>query len=264
VTEGERLIVDDAAPPDPADPERPSIASDALLRPVRAGNAFEDTVGRLLQTIRLGVVAPGEALPPERDLAARFAVSRDTVREALRSLADAGFVVSRRGRYGGTFVSDVLPPAGAGTALDSAEPPRAVSAAELDDVLGLRELLETGAARSAAARSLAAADRESLWASLRDCRGAPATDYRRLDSRLHLAIGELAGIPSLVPLLADSRTRVNEFLDRIPLLEPNIAHSDQQHEAIVLAILTGDGDGAAEAVREHLAGTAALLRGFLG
>ena len=33
---------------------------------MRAGNAFEDTVGRLLQTIRLGVVAPGEALPPER------------------------------------------------------------------------------------------------------------------------------------------------------------------------------------------------------
>ncbi|MFD3449060.1 FadR/GntR family transcriptional regulator [Microbacteriaceae bacterium 4G12] len=253
----------DGAAPDPADVERPSIASDALLRPVRAGNAFEDTVGRLLQTIRLGVVAPGEALPPERDLAVRFAVSRDTVRDALRSLADAGYVVSRRGRYGGTFVCDVLPPAGAGAAAGTAEPPREVSAAEIDDVLGLRELLETGAARAAAARSLSAADREALWESLRECRGAPAEDYRRLDSRLHLAVGELAGIPSLVPLLADSRTRVNDFLDRIPLLEPNIAHSDQQHEAIVLAILTGDPDGAAAAVREHLAGTAALLRGFL-
>jgi GntR family transcriptional repressor for pyruvate dehydrogenase complex len=255
--------VTDGAAPDPAEPERPSIASDALLRPVRAGNAFEDTVGRLLQTIRLGVVAPGEALPPERDLAVRFAVSRDTVRDALRSLADAGYVVSRRGRYGGTFVCDVLPPAGAGAAAGAAERPRELSAAEIDDVLGLRELLETGAARAAAARSLSAADREALWESLRECRGAPAEDYRRLDSRLHLAIGELAGIPSLVPLLADSRTRINDFLDRIPLLEPNIAHSDQQHEAIVLAILTGDAEGAASAVREHLAGTAALLRGFL-
>ncbi len=36
-----------------------AVASEALLRPVRPGNAFEDTVGRLLQTIRLGVLAPG-------------------------------------------------------------------------------------------------------------------------------------------------------------------------------------------------------------
>jgi GntR family transcriptional repressor for pyruvate dehydrogenase complex len=259
--------VSDGTPRDATSPEagteRRSIASDALLRPVRAGNAFEDTVGRLLQMIRLGVVAPGEALPPERDLAAHFAVSRDTVRDALRSLADAGYVVSRRGRYGGTFVCDILPPAGSDTTVGSGEPAPAVPADEIEDVLGLRELLETGAARAAAARSLTSADREALWESLRECRGAPPEDYRRLDSRLHLAIGELAGIPSLVPLLADSRTRVNAFLDRIPLLEPNIAHSDQQHEAIVLAILTGDPDGAAEAVGEHLAGTAALLRGFL-
>ena len=64
-----------------------SVVSDALFRPVRSGNAFEDTVARLLQTIRLGIVAPGEALPSERDLAGRFAVSRDTVREAIRELA---------------------------------------------------------------------------------------------------------------------------------------------------------------------------------
>ena len=74
--------------------------ADARFRPLRAGNAFEETVARLLQSIRLGLVAPGEALPPERDLAALFAVSRDTVRDAIRSLADAGFIVSRRGRYG--------------------------------------------------------------------------------------------------------------------------------------------------------------------
>ena len=70
-----------------------SVVSDALFRPVRNGNAFEDTVARLLQTIRLGIVAPGDALPPERDLAARFLVSRDTVREAIRELADAGYLV---------------------------------------------------------------------------------------------------------------------------------------------------------------------------
>src|ERR1700752_4250546 len=100
-----------------ADPDVPLAAADlatkgaaeALLRPVRPGNPFEDTVERLLQTIRLGVLAPGECLPPERELAARLGVSRDTVRQAIKSLADAGHLMSRRGRYGGTFLADALP-----------------------------------------------------------------------------------------------------------------------------------------------------------
>ena len=81
----------------------------AVYRPLRRGNAPEDAVARLVQTIRLGVVAPGESLPPERELAASFGVSRDTVREAIRELADTGYLLPRRGRYGGTFVADPLP-----------------------------------------------------------------------------------------------------------------------------------------------------------
>jgi DNA-binding FadR family transcriptional regulator len=234
------------------------LVSDALFRPVRSGNAFEDTVARLLQTIKLGIVPPGEALPAERDLAARFSVSRDTVRDAIRSLSDAGFLVSKRGRYGGTFVTESLP----SPPID--ESSAAPTEAEIEDVLGLREILEVGAARAAASRSLTARERETLWARLKECGAASADDYRRIDSRLHLTIGEVVGTPSLVSLLADNRTAVNDLLDRIPLLAPNIDHSNEQHEAIVVAILTGDADRAAEATLEHLSGTAALLRGFLG
>ncbi len=230
---------------------------EVLFRPVRSGNAFEDTVARLLQTIRLGIVQPGEALPPERDLAARFSVSRDTVREAIRSLSDAGYLVARRGRYGGTFVSDTIPDPVAGP--DAPAP----TAADIDDVLGLRDILEVGAARAAAARDLTAPERDLLWTRLTETASSTVSDYRRLDSRLHLTIGELVGTPSLVSLLADNRTRVNELLDGIPLLSRNIAHSNEQHEAIVVAILTGNPDRAAAAMAEHLEGSAALLRGFL-
>ena len=233
------------------------LADGVLFRPVRGGNAFEDTVARLLQTIRLGIVEPGGALPPERELATRFSVSRDTVREAIKSLSEAGYLVSRRGRYGGTFVNDPLPE----REVPDAAPP---TQAEIDDVLGLRDILEVGAARAAAARELGAVDRELLWTRLGEVSTAAVDDYRRLDSRLHLAIAELAGSPSLVPLLADNRTHVNELLDGIPLLARNIAHSNEQHEAIVVAILTGSPDRAGDAMSEHLAGSAALLRAFLG
>ena len=225
----------------------------AVYRPVREGNALEDTVARLVQTIRLGVVAPGESLPAERELATLYAVSRDTVREAIRELADTGYLVRRRGRYGGTFVADPLP-----------QPPHpgVVDPAQLDDVLGLRRVLEAGAARAAASRSLDAAQRDELWARY-EAAAASEADYRRLDTLLHLTIAELSGIPSLVALAAENRARVNEWLDTFPLLPRNIEHSNAQHEHIVTAILAGRADAAEAAVLDHLAGTEALLRGFL-
>jgi DNA-binding FadR family transcriptional regulator len=229
-------------------------AGAAIFRPVRSGNAFEETLARLLQSIRLGVVAPGEALPPERELAHLLGVSRDVVREAIHALAEAGYVVSRRGRYGGTFVR---------TDLEGATSPTTGPAEAVDDVLGLRAILEEGAVRAAAARTLTAADRELLWSRLLETAASGPADYRRIDSRLHLMFGELAAVPSLLPLLADVRERANSLLDAIPLIEPNIAHSNAQHEAIVSAVLRGDADAAARAMREHLEGTAALLHAFL-
>lgn len=248
-------------------PPDADLAGDALFRPVRPGNAFEDTVHRLLQSIRLGIVAPGESLPSERELALRLTVGRDTVRDAIRSLSDAGYLVARRGRYGGTFVVEDLPseatPVGRSGGDDGSVHPLP-QPDELDDVLRLREILELGAVRLAAARTLTAVERETLWTRLGDVQEATPEDYRRLDSRLHLTIGELVGSRSFLPLLADHRTHLNAFLDDIPLLTRNIAHSNEQHAAIVTAILAGDPAGAVVAMDEHLAGSAALLRGFLG
>ncbi|MGK3204891.1 FadR/GntR family transcriptional regulator [Amycolatopsis sp. MEPSY49] len=230
-------------------------AGEALFRPVRAGNAFEETVERLLQAIRLGVVGAGERLPSERELAERLGVSRVTLREAIRALSDAGYVESRRGRYGGTFVNDTLPGPPA--------PDGKIDAAGLDDALCLRYVLETGAAEMAAARSLSPADRRHLTGTLAEAAGADLDDYRRKDSRLHLAIAEVTASGSLTTAMADARTRVNQLLDRIPLLPPNLEHSNAQHEAIVDAILAGDAPAARQAMAEHIEGTASLLRAFL-
>lgn len=234
-------------------------ADEALFRPVRAGNPFEETVERLLQAIKLGVVAPGDRLPSERDLAARLSVSRVTLREAIRALTESGYVESRRGRYGGTFVNDRLPK------------PRRVGAKRLarelgsglEDALVLRAALEAGAAEAAASRELSDDEQEQLRSRLDDTAGAKLADYRRMDSRLHLAIAEASGSPSLTSAVADVRMRLNALLDAIPLLERNIVHSDEQHQAVVEAILAADPPTARRAMQEHLAGTAALLRAFL-
>ncbi|HEY6597258.1 MAG TPA: FCD domain-containing protein [Asanoa sp.] len=80
------------------------MAAMPMWRPVRGANAFETTVSRLAQVIRLGIVEVGARLPAERELAERLKVSRVTLREAIAALREAGFLESRRGRNGGTFV----------------------------------------------------------------------------------------------------------------------------------------------------------------
>jgi DNA-binding FadR family transcriptional regulator len=234
-----------------------AVASVALFRPVRAGNAFEETVERILTAVRLGLLAPGERLPPERALAARLNVSRVTLQAAIKALREAGYVESRRGRTGGTFVTGrPEPPARLAS--------RATTAEELSDILAFREVVETGTAGAAARRETSEAAGSHLLRWLEESQRADLATYRRLDSRLHLAVAELTGSASLVAAVADVRLRLNHLLDAIPLLVHNVEHSHEQHAAIVDAVLSGAPDKAERAMRDHLAGTTSLLRGFLG
>lgn len=250
----------------------------SLLRPVRAGNAFEETVERLLTAIRLGVVGPGERFPAERDFAAQLGISRITLREAIRELAGAGYVESRRGRLGGTFVTGTPTVPSQGEARRIARE----QADGLTDALTFRMAVDTGAAEALA--QLAAQPpgpgcaappgdgrlspgpgrmHEVLTARLAELNAAPPRDYRRLDTLFHLAIAELTGSSLLAAAAADARIRLNDFLNAIPVLRRNIDHTAAQHTAIAEAILAGDPGRARQAVAEHLEGTAALLRGFL-
>ena len=230
------------------------------FRPVRGGNAFEETVERLLQSIKLGQVRDGERLPAERDLAAQLRVSRGTLREALADLQRAGYVESRRGRSGGTFVRYVP----ADSAVPAAGALERARARDLDDVLTLRRVLELGAVELAASRSLGPDEAALLRDRLAECGADPPGGYRQRDSRLHLALAEAAGSPSLAAAVADVRMRLNDLLDAIPLLPRNIRHSEEQHAAVVAAVLAGDPDRARREMAGHVDGTAALLRGFLG
>ncbi|WP_370411215.1 FadR/GntR family transcriptional regulator [Streptomyces fradiae] len=228
-----------------------------VLRPVRAGNGFEEALEQILQVVRLGLVPGGERLPAERELADRMGISRVTLREVLKVLQEQGLVESRRGRYGGTFVLQRPQTA------DEAELRRRIAAVDVEDTLRFREVLETGAAGLCAAHGLAPEGAERLRAALAATHDAPLGDYRRQDTLLHLTLAELSGSPTLTAQYAAVRATVNDLLDCIPLLVRNLEHSQHQHEALVEAVLEGDADAAREVMREHCAGTAALLRGFL-
>jgi len=230
-----------------------------LWRPVRGGNAFEITVSRLAQTIRLGMLGAGDQLPPERELAERLQVSRVTLREAIAALRDAGFLETRRGRAGGTFVVYQDTPAQAGDAVAMAKE----MGDDLYDALDFRRVVEPGAAALAASRTLSAVDRAQLTACLAAAADHAAPTRRVADSRLHLAIAAASGSAMLAEAVTQVQVIVDKLLAAIPVIERNLAHSDAQHKRIVDAILAGDPRSARAAMEEHCDGTAELLRGLL-
>src|SRR5215475_8595892 len=126
----------------------PAVDLTGVLRPVRQGNAFEETVERLLTAIKLGLVGPGDRLPAERDLAVQLGISRLTLRDAIHELTEAGYVSSRRGRFGGTFVTYSRP------SPNSADLRRLArqDAEKLTDALTFRLAVEAGAAEALAVR----------------------------------------------------------------------------------------------------------------
>lgn len=231
----------------------------AVLLPSGGVNAFEDAVARLMHLIKLGIVSEGERLPSQRDLAEMLNISRVTLREAIRALQLAGFVDTRRGRTGGTFVTYRPERQGVGNARKLARD----MGDTLKDALTFRRVIEPGAAALAADGAPTADAIDNLRRLAAKARHAPSSHYRMADSRFHLAIAELSGSPTLVACVADVQLKLNDLLSAIPLMSPAIANSHDQHDALVDAISSGDSRLASALMSSHIAGTAVLLEGFL-
>ena len=239
----------------------PAHLPEAVLRPVRGHHAFEACVEQLATAIRLGVYPRGSTLPPERELAERFEVSRATLREAMAALRQAGLVQTTRGRGGGTVVT-----LRAGTPSSRAAARiSAVKRKDWLDALEYRRIVEPGAAALAARRQLSDDRRRQLEQAHADVSSArkPAA-HRQADSRFHLTVASLTDSPRAVEAVTSVQAVLHEMLLAIPVLDANIAHSDRQHARLVRAILAGSPERARRTMEQHCDDTAALLRGLVG
>jgi GntR family transcriptional repressor for pyruvate dehydrogenase complex len=77
--------------------------------PVSSGRVSGEIVEQVKAAIRDGRLAPGDQLPPERNLTKQLGVSRVSVRDALRMLEAHGLVEVRVGARGGAFVTAPAP-----------------------------------------------------------------------------------------------------------------------------------------------------------
>lgn len=81
-----------------------SLHPDPLFLPVKSGRATEDICLQLEAAILDGRLAPGERLPSERDMQARFGTGRGVVREAIKMLQQKGLLEVRKGVKGGAYI----------------------------------------------------------------------------------------------------------------------------------------------------------------
>jgi len=224
-------------------------ARDVALAPLQAEGAVEQIVRRLGEAIGAGVLAPGERFPSELELAAQLGVAPMTLRQALQILRDAGFVETRRGRTGGSFVRD--------------DPPAAlVIGGELPTRAALRELTDwrraiSGEAVALAAERAEAAEQQAIVAA------AEATEralgdfaaFRLADSRFHIAIAEASHSRRLVAAETQIQVETAEMLRFVPGPRRARAVSQAGHDPIVTALAAGDPDGARRAMERHVEGT---------
>jgi len=125
--------------------------SERGFTPVARRSVSDEVFAELRDAVLTRRFAPGDSLPPERELAASFAVNRHAVREALQRLQAAGFVRVVHG--GGTRVLDVRSSAGLDLLAHLARSADALDPGVLRDGLEMRRCIGVDAARLAAERA---------------------------------------------------------------------------------------------------------------
>src|SRR5215208_8079620 len=84
---------------------RPRREGDGMFAPVTVARASSSIADQIRAAILGGRLEQGQRLPPERELAEQFGVSRVTVRDALRALEAMGLIEVRVGARGGAFIT---------------------------------------------------------------------------------------------------------------------------------------------------------------
>jgi DNA-binding FadR family transcriptional regulator len=206
---------------------------------------------QLEEAIILKEVLPEEQLPPERELATMFKVSRLAVREAIAELEAIGLIERRLGAKGGTFVLPLTANAHQRTREEIKQ-----NWDQVKDMLEFRSIIEPEAARLAAER-ITSQQLEQLGDYVRRSKeeGCTREKFRALDVRFHLAIASASGNSYIQNAVRRIRTRINPILDLMPY-GPEIKRSTiEMHTMLHDVLASRDGDQASLVMKQHIGDT---------
>ncbi|GAA4193070.1 GntR family transcriptional regulator [Streptosporangium oxazolinicum] len=215
---------------------------------IRRLNALDTVRARIAMAVELGLLRPGERLPSVGEIARALGVGEITVRRALVSLCDQGVLKRRRGRGGGTMVSE-RPETGGVREIETYRS----AAADVHRLIDQRLLLECGIAHLAATNPgprrpeeleeleglVACMDRASSWAEFRPC-----------DERFHMAVAAATGLPPAAEQYGSIVRELYRYYLPFPL--DYLRESNRGHAELVASLAEGDPLKAVEVTRRHV------------
>ncbi|MCX5807479.1 MAG: FadR/GntR family transcriptional regulator [Proteobacteria bacterium] len=219
----------------------------SAFKPIKQSRISEEVAEQLKQSILLSTFKAGDKLPSERDLADQFQVSRIAVREALRRLENTGFVATRQGVTGGTFVTDLTFEHLSNAFVDLFLAEK-ISVPELVEV---RLLVEPEIARLSATRigrKHAKLLKEALEIEdLPVCSLAEDLDRK---TAVHYILAEICGNHFLEALERSLMALTRQVVQTVNSGQPFI-HPAGMHRSVVEAVLARKPDLAAAEMRRH-------------
>lgn len=218
------------------------------FKPIKQPRVSGEVFRQLKETILSDDFKAGDKLPPERELADQFQVSRVAIREAIRALESAGFVSIRQGATGGAYVTDLTFEQLASACLDLFLANK-ISIHELHQV---RILLEPEVTRLATLNATPKSKKRLLQAfEAEHPPGASLTEDIASATKVHFILAEMSG-NRFLEAIVNSVIKLNgKILEEMKPNPPYSIHPPGLHRPVVEAVLAGDADTAAEAMKNH-------------
>ncbi|HTV69432.1 MAG TPA: FadR/GntR family transcriptional regulator [Rhizobiaceae bacterium] len=230
-----------------ASSDRKPLFSAKVASPARLADSVTDAIAAALFD---GRIAPGEALPPEGEIAKEFGVSKPIAREALRQLTSAGLIFTQQGKVArakalnGEPIERIY-----GYAVRS-------SLGRLREANEMRRVIETGIARLAAERR-DPAGLDAMKRGVADMRKSlkePA-GFTEADILFHLGLAMATG-NAMIRMQMEGLRSVQREVSELFSRRANRTDADwnatiDRHQAIYDAVLAGDADRAEQTIRKH-------------
>jgi GntR family transcriptional repressor for pyruvate dehydrogenase complex len=227
---------------------------ESSFEPVATRRTFEEAVEQIAEKIKAGDLHSGDRLPSERDLAAQMRISRPTLREAIKTLTEAGVLEVRRGQSGGIFVASELIPR------ELLRSRQEIRFGEIAGVLEARRLLEPRVAQLAAVYATED-DFTAMAQTIERQRELAASDdflshedlFLQLDLKFHLALARATRNATIVGLMR-TMLRQLEIARDMAMHAPLVPDwTIDIHERTLAAVRAADFALIDEVMDEHLA-----------
>lgn len=217
------------------------------FKPIRQTRVSEEVTEQIKQCILLGDFNAGDKLPAERELMEQFQVSRVAIREALRALENSGFVSTRQGATGGTYVIELSFENLSSAFIDLF----LAEKISIPEMFHVRVLIEPEVARLSAMRITPESTKKLL--EILEKEESPVNslaDDIETKTMAHFVLAEICG-NRFLEALVKSLMRVTKKV--IEAVNPNTLsmHPAGMHRPIVEAVIAGKPDESAEAMRRH-------------